>query len=100
MEVRIPWFVEKVREYDEEFHRQLKAVVEMAMKPGALDARTKFLIALALDALKGAEQGVKVLAGQAREAGATDEQIAEAVRLAYFVAGMDVVKTSLKAFED
>lgn len=100
MEVRIPWFVDKMREYDTEFHRQLKAVVEMAMTPGALDAKTKFLIALALDAYKGADQGVKVLAAQARGEGATDEQISEALRIAYFVAGMDVVKTSLSAFQD
>lgn len=99
MDVKLPWFVEKVKDYDPEFYRQLAAVVQIAMTPGALDARTKFLIALALDAYKGAGQGVKVLAAQAREAGASDAQIAEALRIAYYVSGMDVVKTSLNAFE-
>ena len=70
------------------------------MTPGALDAKTKYLITLALDAYKGAQEGVKVLAAQARGAGATDMEICEALRLAYYVAGMDAVKTSLAAFQD
>jgi alkylhydroperoxidase/carboxymuconolactone decarboxylase family protein YurZ len=42
---------------------------------------------------------VKAVSAQARDAGATDDEIREALRLAYYVAGMDVVKTSLNAFE-
>jgi AhpD family alkylhydroperoxidase len=100
VKVRLPWFVEKVERYDPEFYKRVKSVVEVAMKPGALDTKTKILITLALDAFKGADQGVKVLAAQAREVGATDEEIAEALRLAYYVSGMDVIKTSLNAFHD
>jgi alkylhydroperoxidase/carboxymuconolactone decarboxylase family protein YurZ len=39
-----------------------------------------------------------VVAGQAREAGASDEEIKEALRLAYYVAGMDIIKASVNAF--
>ena len=52
MKVRLPWFVEKVEKYDPEFYERVKSVVEIAVKPGVLDAKTKILITLALDALK------------------------------------------------
>ena len=32
--------------------------IDLAMQPGALDGKTKLLIALALDAFKGSEAGV------------------------------------------
>ena len=93
---RLPWFVEQMKEYDAELFRLCADSVETAMAPGALDAKTKYLIVLALDALKGAAQGVKVVASQAR---ATEAEIVEALRLAYYVNGMDVVKSCLNAFD-
>ena len=95
----IPWFVNEYGNFDSIFCEQVKKVIEMAMAPGALDAKTKVLIVLALDTLKGASEGVKVLATQARELGATDQELAETIRLAYFVAGMDPLKTGLNAFQ-
>ncbi|MGI6515115.1 MAG: carboxymuconolactone decarboxylase family protein [Syntrophomonadaceae bacterium] len=95
----IPGFVNEYGTIDGVFFEQVKKVIEMAMAPGALDAKTKVLIVLALDTLKGAAEGVKVLAAQARELGATDQELAEAIRLAYFVAGMDPLKTGLNAFQ-
>jgi len=96
---RLPWFVEQMKEHDAEIYRLSADSVETAMAPGALDIKTKYLIVLALDALKGAAQGVKVVAAQARAAGASEAEIAEALRLAYYVSGMDVVKTCLSAYE-
>jgi alkylhydroperoxidase/carboxymuconolactone decarboxylase family protein YurZ len=99
MTVKIPWFVEKLEESDPEFFSVVKAVVDSSLETKALDRKTALLIVLALDAAKGAAQGVKVVSAQAREAGASEEEIREALRLSYYVAGMDVVKTSLSAFE-
>lgn len=96
----LPWFVQKYKEADPEFFPVIKEVVESAMNPEELDDKTKYLIVLALDASKGAEQGVKVVAQQAREAGASEKEIREVLRLAYFVSGMDIVKTSLNAFSE
>jgi hypothetical protein len=39
------------------------------------------------------------VAGQARALGVTDQEMAEAVRLAYYVAGMDVLKAGTNAFQ-
>ena len=95
----IPGFVNEYDNIDRVLFEQAKKVIEMAMAPGALDAKTKVLIVLALDTLKGASEGVKVLAAQARELGATDQELEETIRLAYFVAGMDPLKTGLNAFQ-
>ncbi len=93
-----PWFVEKMSSYDADFFAEIEGVMKQALNPDALDKKTSLLIVLALDALKGAGEGVKVVAGQAREAGASDEEIKEALRLAYYVAGMDIIKASVNAF--
>ncbi|MGI6468018.1 MAG: carboxymuconolactone decarboxylase family protein [Syntrophomonadaceae bacterium] len=96
---RLPWFVEQMKKHDAEIYRLSADSAETALAEGALDSKTKLLIVLALDALKGAAQGVKVVAAQARAAGASEDEIAEALRLAYYVSGMDVVKTCLNAYE-
>lgn len=100
MPVVVPWFVEKMQSHDPEIYHAAQATVTTALGEGELDQKTKCLIVLALDALKGAQQGVKVVAGQARAAGASEQEIREALRLAYYVSGMDVLKTSLAAFEE
>lgn len=61
------------------------AALEMA--DGAIPKKTKLLIALAIDASLGAPGGVRALAAQALEAGATKEEIMETVRVAHFVGG-------------
>lgn len=100
MQVKIPWFVDNYKQYDPEYQAVVKQVVEGAMADGPLDEKTRFLIALALDVYKGSSDGVKSLAKQARDAGATTAEIAQAVRIAYYVVGMDLVKVSLNAFDD
>lgn len=98
MDSKLPWFVDKMGDYDSEYYTFLKEVLQKAISTTALDEKTRYLILLALDTLKGAEMGVKVLSAQAREAGATEEEIKETLRLAYFVSSMDVIKTSLNAW--
>jgi len=98
MKIILPWFVEELREKDPELFAAAKGVVETALQTSALDKKTRYLVVLALDAVKNAEQGVKVVARQAREAGASEEEIKEVLRLAYFTSGMDVLKASLHAF--
>ena len=55
-------------------------------KEGALDARTKELISIAASVLTRCERCTEIHAERARKHGATDEQIAEAVACAMFVA--------------
>jgi len=71
-----------------------------ALADGALPRKFKLLIAMALDASLGAVQGVKMLAKAAMEAGATREEITEAVRVAYYVSGVGSVYTAVQALKE
>jgi alkylhydroperoxidase/carboxymuconolactone decarboxylase family protein YurZ len=72
----------------------------MALDDGALPRRIKLLIAMALDASKEAVEGVKSLAEQAVKAGATKEEITEALRVADYICGVGCVYTAARAFKD
>jgi len=67
---------------------------------GALPRKFKLLIAMAFDASYGAVNGVKTLAQQALEAGATKEEIAEAVRVAQYLSGVGSVYTAAQGLKD
>ena len=72
----------------------------LALNDGALPRRIKLLIAMALDASKEAVEGVKSLAEQALKAGATKEEITEALRVADYICGVGCVYTAGRAFKD
>lgn len=72
---------------------------QLALADGALPRKTKLLIAMALDAAHGAVGGVKALAGAALEAGATKQEVAEALRVAQYVSGAGAVYTAAHALE-
>ncbi len=67
---------------------------------GALPRKYKLLIAMAFDASYGAVNGVKSLAQQALEAGATKEEIAEALRVAQHLSGVGCVYTAGQALKE
>ena len=71
-----------------------------AMTDGALPKKMKLLIAMALDAAHGTESGVRSLALQAKEAGATKQEILEAIRVAHYICGTGAVYTAAPALED
>ncbi|HWJ03760.1 MAG TPA: carboxymuconolactone decarboxylase family protein [Verrucomicrobiae bacterium] len=94
----LPPVLNGLKEHDPKLYSLAQELNSLAFAPGALEEKTKVLITMALDALMGADQGVKVLAARARKAGATEEEIAEALRLAYLVAGMRTLITATAAF--
>lgn len=67
---------------------------------GALPMKFKLLIAMALDASHGAADGVKSLATQAMNAGATREEIIEAVRVTQYICGVGSVYVAARAFKE
>mgnify|MGYP000273900136 CR=1 FL=1 len=93
-----PVFIQELKESDPKFFEQIAEIFELAMAPGELDSKTKILIAMTLDALSGSKDGVRMLSNVARHLGVTDAQIAEALRIAYFVAGNSVLAASNAAF--
>ncbi|WP_292469760.1 carboxymuconolactone decarboxylase family protein [Methanolobus sp.] len=89
-----------IQEKDSQFFNIIEGVRENALSEGSIPMKYKFLIALALDADHGAEDGVKVLAMQAMEAGATKEEIMETVRIANFIGGIGSVYTAANGLRE
>ncbi len=85
---------------DPELLRLVQNSRELALADGALPRKFKLLIAMALDASHGAVEGVKALAQLAMQAGATKEEIREALRVAQFVSGVGSVYTAAQAFRE
>jgi len=88
----------------EKIDPQLLKLVEntnrFALAEGALPKKFKLLIAMALDASLGAVEGVKALARSAMQAGATREEILEAVRVANYISGVGSVYTAAQALKE
>jgi alkylhydroperoxidase/carboxymuconolactone decarboxylase family protein YurZ len=55
---------------------------------------------MVLDAVHGAPDGVKSLAREAIKAGATKEEIAEALRVAQYICGVGCVYTAARALKE
>jgi len=85
---------------DPEFLRLVEDTSNFALSDGALPKKFKLLIAIALDASVGAVQGVKALAQAAMQAGATKEEIREALRVAQYISGVGSVYTAAQAIEE
>jgi alkylhydroperoxidase/carboxymuconolactone decarboxylase family protein YurZ len=85
---------------DPELLRVVENTRDLALADGALPRKFKLLIAKALDASHGALQGVKSLAQAAAQAGATTDEIREAVRVAQYVSGVGSVYTAAQALKE
>ena len=85
---------------DPDIRKQVESARNFAFKDGALPGKFKILIAMALDASHGATQGVKNLAQMAMKAGATKQEVAEALRVAIYVAGAGSAYTAAQAFRE
>jgi len=72
----------------------------LALADGALPRKTKLLIAMVLDAVHGSSDGVQALAREAIRAGATKEEIAEALRVAQYICGVGCVYTAARALKE
>ena len=72
----------------------------LALNDGALPRKIKLLMAMALDASQGTVEGVMSLAQQALKAGATKEEIMEAIRVAQYICGVGCVYTAADAFKE
>lgn len=67
---------------------------------GVLPRKIKLLMAMAFDAAHGADMGVKALALEAMKEGATKEEIAEALRVAYHLSGVGSLYTASNGLKD
>jgi alkylhydroperoxidase/carboxymuconolactone decarboxylase family protein YurZ len=79
---------------DPDLQNHLKQSDTFVYSDGALPRKIKLIIALAFDAAHGADQGVAALAGAALAAGATKQEIVEAIRVAVHLSGIGTAYTA------
>jgi len=77
-----------IKEKDLKLLAQIEGARELAFKDGKISKKNKLLIAWAIDMAKGAENGIKALANQALENGATQEEILETLRIVNYICGV------------
>ncbi|MHA1378577.1 MAG: carboxymuconolactone decarboxylase family protein [Candidatus Helarchaeota archaeon] len=85
---------------DPELLKHVETSFKFALSDGALPRKIKLLIAMALDASHGAVPGVKSLAKAAIDAGATKEEILEAIRVAQYISGVGCVYVASHAIKE
>jgi alkylhydroperoxidase/carboxymuconolactone decarboxylase family protein YurZ len=77
-----------MRKLDPALMQCVENTTELVFADGAVPRRLKLLIAMAFDAAHGAVNGVRSLGSAAIQAGATREEIAEVLRVAYHLSGV------------
>lgn len=85
---------------DSEFFNLLEDTRQLAFAESGIPLKYKFLIAMSLDAANGAVDGVNVLAMQAMQAGATKEEVMQAIRITQYIFGVGSVYTASRALKD
>ena len=83
-----------------ELMKNVNNLREGLMKEGALSIKTKTLMMMLGDALLGHGDGVANIARLAREMGASEDEIAETVAVAFMMGGMPGLVTGANAFRD
>jgi alkylhydroperoxidase/carboxymuconolactone decarboxylase family protein YurZ len=77
----------------------VSGVQDAALLDGALSHKTKTLMTMLCDALLGHDGGVATIANRARAAGASEEEIAETVGIAFLMGGLPALVTASNAFK-
>ncbi len=80
-------------------NKEVTSVRESVLVDGALSLKVKVLMTMLCDALLGHDGGVATIAGRARAAGATEEEIAETVGVAFVMGGTPALVTGCNAFK-
>ena len=83
-----------------ELLKQLMGLQETVLVDGALPAKTKTLMMMLCDALLAHSDGVANLARRARALGASENEIAETVAMAFLMGGLPGLVTGANAFRD
>jgi alkylhydroperoxidase/carboxymuconolactone decarboxylase family protein YurZ len=89
-----------MKKLDPVFMRHLEETDALVYADGALPRKIKLLMAMAFDAAEGAAGGVRALAEQAMKAGATKEEIAEALRVAFHLSGIGTLYAASFGLKD
>ena len=92
--------LDPIKKADMALFEQIEDARELAFKDGEISKKNKFLIALAIDAAKHSHGGIRSLATQALENGATKNEIMETLRVANFICGVGSIYAAAEALKD
>ena len=94
-----PPFMVALEKNDPALLKQMVSLNDFTSKDGALSAKTKTLMSLFGDAILNHPEGVRVLADRARAQGASEDEINETVRMAFFFGGLPALVTATFAYK-
>ena len=94
-----PWQI-ILAKHAPELLKQATELQETAIRDGALSAKTKTLMMMLCDALLAHPEGVAHFAEQARALGASKNEIAETLAMAFLMGGLPGLVTGTNAFKD
>ena len=92
--------LEPLRRADTELIDTISSARALAFADGEISKKDKLLIALAVDTTKRAENGIRSLALQALESGATKTEIMETLRIVNYICGVGTMYTAAEALRD
>ena len=92
--------LDSYKKIDPELIKVFENLQDLAFSEGELPQKLKFLIAMAIDVDHGALQGAIALGKRAIAAGATKEEIIEALRVAYHIGGTGALYTSAMTLQN
>lgn len=87
------------KEFDPELIEHYEKLQNLSYSEGALSAKFKLLIALAIDVEHGSVHGANVIGRRALRMGATKEEIIETLRIAYQIGGNRALFTSAQVLQ-
>ena len=82
-----------------QLYHDVTAVRDHVLVEGALPLKVKVLMTMLCDALLAHPEGVANIANRARAVGATEEEIAETVGVAFVMGGTPALVTGANAFK-
>lgn len=92
-----PWLA-ALQQRDPQFADSYSATRESVLKDGAIPAKYKLLMGMVTDAIAAHPDGVRMLADNARAAGASEAEITEAVEVGYLYGGTAALVMGVNAF--
>ncbi len=92
--------LEIINKTDSSLFTEIQHMKELAFTGGELSKKHKLLIALAIDAANHAENGIRSLAVQAIEHGASKNEIMETLRIVNYICGAGSMYPAAAALKD
>ena len=88
-----------IKEAAPQLFKDVSTLRDNVLTDGALSLKVKVLMTMLCDALLAHEHGVENIANRARAIGATEDEIAETIAVAFVMGGTPALVTGANAFK-